>query len=144
MSSGPSSANHVAHRRTSPAVATPSDHMVTCTSHFVAEVCHRGVASAQIRFSTRSCLVTLNVPHALLNVNWLCTTSTSGHTAADRRGITLDDTSKAVATYGKNLSLPGCNSLLIHLKHALHTLDGHIVRSQYQKNKFRNLLSCPG
>ena len=98
VSSGPSSANHVARRHTLPALATPSDHMVTCTSHFVAVVCHRGVASAHIMINSRSCLVILNVPHAQLNANWLCITSTSGHTAADRRETTPDDTSKTVAT----------------------------------------------
>ena len=63
--------------------------------------------------SSWPCLVTRNVPHALFKVKWLCTTSRSGHTAPDRRDTTPDDTSKAVATYGKILSLPASNSLLV-------------------------------
>ena len=60
---------------------------------------------------------------------------------ADRRETTSDDTSKAVATYGKILFLPTTNNLLIHclhnfsmvrverlMSHAIHKICTNLLR----------------
>ena len=69
MSSGPSSAHHVAQRPTSPAAATPYDQTGTWMSRLVAGVCHNGAASAQMIIKRPSWRGMFNLPHALFNVS---------------------------------------------------------------------------
>ena len=91
-------------------------HPPTKRQHFVANVCHGGVASTQMIINRRSWQLMPNVPHALLSVSWLCTTSTSGHTVADGRKMPHDHTSKAVAIYGRSLLRPSIMSLIVHCR----------------------------